>query len=506
MDPSVHALVHLSGPHRGSTQILDGPEVRAGTGSDAELHFPTDREPAVASRHARLRRTEEGWRVEPRSDASVFVNGRATAGTTLEDGDVVELGRGGPLLRYRHGDVPADGYKSVRQALEDCVDCARYGARSWWGRGWTFARSMPRELLTQTRPWARAVVLGGLALLAASVGYLFAESRELDRRLRADRSRLAAVAESVRAERRERRLSPAVLDSLRRAWAPAAGARGGGEGASDGRALVSRASRAVVFIQGSFGFVDPDTGEPVRARPSGGPRAQGSVAPPRVGPDVDGPPLRRRFTGTGFVVTRGGHVLTNRHLVRPWRQDRIAASMRELGYEPRLERLVGFLPGHGEPFELRLVASSDSADLTLLECSDVTGRVEPLRLAEEPPRPGEPVYVLGYPTGIRALLARSAPEFLRAVRRDSSFDFWSVAERLAAEGHIQPLATRGIVGQVTATSVVYDAETTEGGSGGPVLNESGEVVAVNRAIMREFGGSNLGVPAAYARRLLEGNR
>ena len=54
------------------------------------------------------------------------------------------------------------------------------------------------------------------------------------------------------------------------------------------------------------------------------------------------------------------------------------------------------------------------------------------------------------------------------------------------------------MGQVTSASIVYDAETTSGGSGGPVLNLSGSVVAVNTAILPEFGGSNLGVPARAA--------
>ncbi len=60
--------------------------------------------------------------------------------------------------------------------------------------------------------------------------------------------------------------------------------------------------------------------------------------------------------------------------------------------------------------------------------------------------------------------------------------------------------------QLTDRFVVYDAETTSGGSGGPVLNLAGEVVAVNSAILPEFGGSNLGVPVEHGRTLLEGAR
>ena len=47
------------------------------------------------------------------------------------------------------------------------------------------------------------------------------------------------------------------------------------------------------------------------------------------------------------------------------------------------------------------------------------------------------------------------------------------------------------------------ANTTHGGSGGPVIGLDGRVVAVNSAIIPEFTGSNLGVPAAEAMRLLD---
>ena len=101
------------------------------------------------------------------------------------------------------------------------------------------------------------------------------------------------------------------------------------------------------------------------------------------------------------------------------------------------------------------------------------------------------------------MLAQSGDAFIEELQKTEDIGFWSVAERLAAEGDIAPLASRGIVGQVTLATVVYDAETTHGGSGGPVLDIDGAVVAVNTAILPEFGGSNLGVPAAKVRALLE---
>lgn len=165
--------------------------------------------------------------------------------------------------------------------------------------------------------------------------------------------------------------------------------------------------------------------------------------------------------------------------------------------------MVGYLAGSEEPFGVELVKASDEADLAVLRCGEVTRRVTPLALSDETPRPGDEVIVLGYPAGVRALLARADVAFVEQLMTRGELDFWSLARELAKADLILPLATRGIVGQVSPAAVVYDAETTSGGSGGPAINFRGEVVAINAAILPEFGGSNLGVPAALARRLLD---
>jgi len=49
---------------------------------------------------------------------------------------------------------------------------------------------------------------------------------------------------------------------------------------------------------------------------------------------------------------------------------------------------------------------------------------------------------------------------------------------------------------------VYDAPTTQGGSGGPVFNKHGQVIAVEYAVLPRFGGNSFGVPIAYALELM----
>jgi S1-C subfamily serine protease len=73
-----------------------------------------------------------------------------------------------------------------------------------------------------------------------------------------------------------------------------------------------------------------------------------------------------------------------------------------------------------------------------------------------------------------------------------------ITEVLARRGLIRPSTTQGHIGDVTKSDIVFDAPTTQGGSGGPVLNKEGLVVAVEYAVLSKFGGNSFGVPIGYA--------
>ncbi len=115
---------------------------------------------------------------------------------------------------------------------------------------------------------------------------------------------------------------------------------------------------------------------------------------------------------------------------------------------------------------------------------------------------GEDVIVMGYPTGLRAMVAQTDAAFIEKLETENKLGFWEVARQLSKNHLISPLVSKGIISRVNNEYLAYDAATTHGGSGGPVLNLQGEVVAINTAIIPEFGGSNLGIPVIKLKSLL----
>lgn len=496
-------LVFLSGSRRGAAVTLTGDEIRVGTDSAMDLQLPDYGGPYSAPHHLTLIRRGASYELRAEPDRAVWVNGERVEQLVLASGDVLELGRDGAILRFRLYPAGVAPRRSAAEVFSDCVECVVHGTESHIGRAGMLLAALPLDLATRTS-WAfRGTVLLALSVLGVSSWTLAHRSSALEQRL-ADVTGQVELGELLDRSDEEARITEADLATLLQE-VETAGVRIDEIRAQIGAPtrVVRAASAATILLQGSYGFRDPATHRPVRlaARPDGGPadRAAGELL---VTLDGDGPLLDLPYSGTGFVVSADGLILTNRHVARPWDYDANGTWFLDQGLEPVMHRFLGFLPGEREPFDVAFVAASDDADLALLRGGSVTGGLAYLELAERPPQPGDEVIVLGYPLGIRALLARTDPAFVRELRGNGEVDSWEVARQLAERGYVTPLATRGIVGQRTEQFVVYDAETTSGGSGGPVLDMDGRVVAVNTAIMTEFGGSNLGVPAVRARELL----
>lgn len=497
----VPVLVHLSGSRRGLTQRFVGSEIRIGTAEDAEVRLPPGADPAPPPLYARLTRSDGSWRIRVEPGRSVWLNGRLVEEAPLASEDLIEVGKSGPVLRWRLYPQGED-WKSMAEAFSDCLDCARHASPTRTGRAARLLAAAPRELATQTAPWFRVTVLALLTLLVAATAWLVLRTERLETRVAGEEGRLEAWLGEVERGRLDREV-------LRQQLEEELGSAGRRLQALEERSaaaarIVPEAARSVAFLQGAYGFVEPASGRYLRYLGLGedGAPLTDERGAPAVSLDGAGPVVESLYTGTAFVATADGLLLTNRHVARPWEFDETARRLSRPSLRPAMRRFLGYLPGTAEPFPVELVAVSDAADLAILRCALEGAEVPPLQLAASPPGPGDAVIVLGYPAGIRAVVARADPDFLQRLMQETEPDFWSVARALAAGGYLTPLASQGIIGQRTSAALVYDAATFQGGSGGPVLDLDGHVVAVNAAILPEFGGSNLGVPAAQAAQLM----
>ena len=167
--------------------------------------------------------------------------------------------------------------------------------------------------------------------------------------------------------------------------------------------------------------------------------------------------------GTGFLISREGHLVTNYHVVEQHTRLRVTMFRRVAG------KAAG--PGGFEKVELRkvkIIALQPLRDLALLKLDpeEAGGRLpEPVVIDDRDDlRVGDMVFAIGNPLGME-----------RSV-------------------------TQGIVSSTTRTIdqmrlIQTDAAINPGNSGGPIFNARGEVVAVACAGAAVFDGLAFGIPA-----------
>ncbi|NNG15760.1 MAG: trypsin-like serine protease [Gemmatimonadales bacterium] len=511
MDPqrssdTIPVIAHLSGARRGTSERLSGAVVWLVLGDQSTVYATSDEAPS--SYDAELSRRGQSYELTAVAGREIWVNGERTERLVLASGDVIEIGKGGPVIRFRLYPLERGTAKSVGEVFSDCWACARHESGGALHRAAVFLAGVPMGLATQTSRSVRLSLLAALMLLVAATVVLAGRTVLLERRLAEEQAQVSAMAalleksrDNPASEAELKRMLAEVRDSMTAATERLGALEQRSEAPSR---VIAAATRATVLLLGSYGFVDSASGDSLRitlapgATPIPGPNGD----PPPVTPERPGPVFEVRYTGTGFIASSNGLILTNRHVAVPWEFDEAAAGIIAQGFTPVMRRFIAYMPGVEKPFDVQTVRVSDEADLALLRGSAVADSIVALHLSIAPVHPGQEVIVLGYPLGIRALMARTGATFVQQLLSEGDVDFWTAAERLSARGFIAPLASRGIIGQVTPQTVVYDAQTTHGGSGGPVLSTAGEVVAINSAILAGFGGSNIGVPAKQARRLL----
>jgi S1-C subfamily serine protease/DNA-binding NarL/FixJ family response regulator len=226
---------------------------------------------------------------------------------------------------------------------------------------------------------------------------------------------------------------------------------------------------------------------------------------PLVGLTGNGPEVHLDVFGTGFLVTDTGLILTNHHVAEPWWQNDEMKEMLNQGVEPVIAEMTAYFPGVKNGVAINTEKISSLADVAVVK-GNVSGLgIKQIALADgrRSAVSGGPVVLLGYPTALDAILARAGAETLQSIATASKGDPKQVMEELARRNLIRPTTTQGHIGDVLPDKIVYDAQTTSGGSGGPLFNNEGKVIGINFAMVREFGGSNFAIPVAYGASLLK---
>ncbi|MCK8679856.1 S1C family serine protease [Streptomyces lichenis] len=241
-----------------------------------------------------------------------------------------------------------------------------------------------------------------------------------------------------RAPRRRRRLL-GVAGAL--VFAALAGVVGGGVGA---------------YIERNGGLTTVEL--PQAAREDTG-RAPGSVAgiaasalPSVVTIHVSGG--GEQGTGTGFVLDKRGHILTNHHVVDP------SGSSGEIA--------VTF--SGGETAAAELVGKDAGYDLAVIKVKGVSG-LKPLPLGNsDSVRVGDPVVAIGAPFDLQNTVTSGI---------------------ISAKG--RPITAGGEEGDGSDISYVdalqTDAPINPGNSGGPLVDDRARVIGINSAIRAADGGS-----------------
>ena len=164
-------------------------------------------------------------------------------------------------------------------------------------------------------------------------------------------------------------------------------------------------------------------------------------------------PSQGEATGSGFLIDREGHVVTNDHVIAG------AADISVRFGE--------------EDIEAELVGSDPSTDLALLKLSEVPGDASPVELGNsDGVEVGDPVVTIGNPFGLDHTATTGIVSALQ--REISSTNGYSISDVIQTDASINP-----------------------GNSGGPLLDHKGQVIGVNSQIATG-GASNGSVGIGFA--------
>src|SRR5580698_373132 len=264
--------------------------------------------------------------------------------------------------------------------------------------------------------------------------------------------------------------------------------------------------QSVCLLHVAVAFNDKDSGKRLRyaGMNQDGDPLEDSSGKPILTLDGNGPEVKVDIFGTGFIAGPNGRVITNRHVAEPWWKNDELDAMTKQGLQAQISTIRAYFPGDARAFKTEINEISQETDLAAMrvDMQDLKRSVLTIDSKNDAAKSGSAIILMGYATGLAAILARTDEESAQQIMQKSGGDVSQVLGELAKRNLIRPLITQGHIGDVLADKIVFDAQTTSGGSGGPLFNREGKVIGVTYAILKGFGGSNFGIPIRFSQPLL----
>jgi DNA-binding response OmpR family regulator/S1-C subfamily serine protease len=270
--------------------------------------------------------------------------------------------------------------------------------------------------------------------------------------------------------------------------------------------LIRDDVQSVVLLHISVAFRNQQNGQ--RLRYAGlnqqGEPLQDSDGNPILTIGGNGPEVKVDIFGTGFPVGDSGRIVTNRHVAEPWWNNDELSQMATQGFLAEISSIHAYFPGDPRAFAGEIQEISKVTDLATMriDIQDLKRPVLSIDSGKGAAVTGEPVVLMGYATGLAGILARTDESTAQQILTHSGGDVSQVLSELAHRDLIHPIITQGHIGDILPDKIVFDAQTTSGGSGGPLFNRQGKVIGVTYAILKGFGGSNFGIPIRFSEPLL----
>jgi S1-C subfamily serine protease len=332
---------HLSGSK--AHQVEEFPlehlsSLTIGRDPSAPVRFHPDRDDLVSREHARIdwdsRDDTKFTLTDLGSRNGTLLNKRpVNGGVSLSVGDVVQLGPGGPEFQFDLEPPPRGAVKATRVADANSPPPTRVSGAPSGGLTSASGQVAPRTPVgretverliavqrhgvSRTLVTGGAVLLGVIALVTAFALYTRSEQQQAisaqQQATRAQQQAIEAQQDKMAQQKAEIREELAAAQALTPAQ------------------IATKYAESVVYIEFSWKLLATQTGQQVYHRYMKGKPAyllgdDGKLMPWPWLDDEKGTnmPIGSAGSGTGFVVTDSGFIMTNRHVAASWHTSYVA--------------------------------------------------------------------------------------------------------------------------------------------------------------------------------------